>query len=209
MFLISKIPIFSVSVTDANDDISSASDDSGSDVECADACGHVGHHNDPHGTAGVQHYSRNERKARKLILSLGLVHVPEITRVTICRSKNVVFVISKPDVYKNPTTNSFVVFGEAKVENLGMAAQAQAARRFQEQQEAMMKDFPTPASGSSQNVAEDTQTIDEAIPLDESGLEPKDIEMVMSQCSVSRHRAVQALRDNQGDIVNAIMALSD
>jgi nascent polypeptide-associated complex subunit alpha len=41
--------------------------------------------------------------------------------------------------------------------------------------------------------------------IDESGIEPKDVELVMSQASVSRAKAVRALKNNQNDIVNAIM----
>ena len=41
--------------------------------------------------------------------------------------------------------------------------------------------------------------------VDESGVEAKDIELVMSQAGVSRNKAVRALRNNQNDIVNAIM----
>lgn len=41
--------------------------------------------------------------------------------------------------------------------------------------------------------------------VDEAGLELRDIELVMAQANVSRARAVRALRDNQSDIVNAIM----
>jgi len=41
--------------------------------------------------------------------------------------------------------------------------------------------------------------------IDESGVEAKDIELVMSQASVSRGKAVKALKNNQNDIVNAIM----
>lgn len=199
-------PNFSVSVTEDVDDqdINLSSDDSCSDHEDG-PCGHDHHSGSQDSSSAVQHYSRNEKKARKLISKLGLVQVPDITRVTICRSKNVVFVISKPDVYKNPTTNSYIVFGEAKVEDLGMAAQAQAARRFQEQQEAMLKEIPSDAPSSTLAISE----IDESVPIDESGLEMKDIEMIMSQCSVSRRRAVAALRENEGDIVNAIMALSE
>ena len=39
-------------------------------------------------------------------------------------------------------------------------------------------------------------------------LEEKDIELVMAQASVSRDKAVEALYENDNDIVNAIMALS-
>ena len=41
--------------------------------------------------------------------------------------------------------------------------------------------------------------------VDETGLEAKDIELVMSQAACSRAKAVSALRDNGSDIVNAIM----
>ena len=41
--------------------------------------------------------------------------------------------------------------------------------------------------------------------MDESGVEAKDVELVMSQAGVSRSKAVRALKNNQNDIVNAIM----
>ena len=41
--------------------------------------------------------------------------------------------------------------------------------------------------------------------VDEEGIEPNDIEMVMSQANVSRSKAVKALRANNNDIVNSIM----
>ena len=44
--------------------------------------------------------------------------------------------------------------------------------------------------------------------VDDSGLESKDIELVMGQASVSRKKAVKALKENNNDIVNSIMALS-
>eukprot|EP01082_Thalassiosira_pseudonana_P014923 g13443.t1 g13443 contig8:687638-687886(+) len=44
--------------------------------------------------------------------------------------------------------------------------------------------------------------------VDESGVETKDIELVMSQATCSRAKAVQALKENDGDLVNAIMSLT-
>jgi len=55
--------------------------------------------------ASVTVHSRNEKKARKAIAKLGLKHVEGITRVTLRRPKNVLFVISNPDVYKSPNNN--------------------------------------------------------------------------------------------------------
>jgi nascent polypeptide-associated complex subunit alpha len=44
--------------------------------------------------------------------------------------------------------------------------------------------------------------------VDDSGLEAKDIDLVMSQANVGRKKAVKALKENGNDIVNSIMALS-
>ena len=41
-----------------------------------------------------------------------------------------------------------------------------------------------------------------------SGIEEKDIELVMAQATVSRKKAIKALSSSQGDLVNAIMSLS-
>ena len=46
-----------------------------------------------------------EEKARKMMPKLGL---KQITGVS-------VFVIQKPDVYKNPASSTFIVFGKAKI----------------------------------------------------------------------------------------------
>jgi len=44
--------------------------------------------------------------------------------------------------------------------------------------------------------------------VDSEGIEEKDIELVMAQANVSKRKAVKALKENDGDIVNSIMALS-
>merc|ERR1719318_959855 len=74
--------------------------------------------------------SRSEKKARKAILRLGLKTVNGVTRVTIRKSKNILFVINKPDVFKSPAGDTHIVFGEAKIEDLSQQAQVQAAEKF-------------------------------------------------------------------------------
>ena len=46
---------------------------------------------------------------------LGLKNVQGVSRVTIRKSKNILFVINRPDVYKSPASDTYIVFGEAKV----------------------------------------------------------------------------------------------
>lgn len=40
-------------------------------------------------------------------------------------------------------------------------------------------------------------------PVDETGIDPKDIELVMQQVNCSRAKAVKALKESGGDIINA------
>jgi nascent polypeptide-associated complex subunit alpha len=52
------------------------------------------------------------------ILKLGLKSVAGITRVTVKKAKNILFVIAKPEVYKSPASDTYVIFGEAKIEDI-------------------------------------------------------------------------------------------
>ena len=74
--------------------------------------------------------SRGEKKARKIMSKLGLKQVAGVTRVTIRKSKNILFVINKPDVYKNPASDTYIVFGEAKIEDLSQQAQMEVTDPF-------------------------------------------------------------------------------
>jgi nascent polypeptide-associated complex subunit alpha len=143
--------------------------------------------------------NRNEKKARKAMQKLGMRPVPGILRVTVKKSKNVLFVINKPDVFKSPTVDTYVVFGEAKSEDLSSASQAAAAKQFRQPQE-MAAAAAVPAMPA---VAEEA---DEEV--DEEGVESKDIDLVMSQAGCSRAKAVKALKENDGDLVNSIMSLT-
>ena len=45
--------------------------------------------------------------------------------------------------------------------------------------------------------------------VDATGVEPKDIELVMTQADCSRERAIAALKKHDSDIVNSIMELTN
>merc|ERR1711964_464382 len=158
-------------------------------------------------------HSRNEKKARKSILKLGLVKVPGITRVTLRRPKNILFVINQPEVYKSPSSNTWIIFGEAKIEDLNSQAQASAAQQLAAQQQAQGEGSQASSNGADKGKAvEDKKPAeeeeDDGEEVDDTGLEARDIELVMAQASVSRKKAVKALKENDNDIVNSIMALS-
>merc|ERR1711935_111334 len=146
--------------------------------------------------------SRSEKKARKAMSKLGLKQVQGVSRVTIRKSKNILFVISRPDVYKSPASDTYIVFGEAKIEDLSQQAQVRAVDQFKNPEASMM---PSEMPAAQPAIAEESEEEEE---IDETGVEAKDIELVMSQANVSRAKAVKALKNNGNDIVNAIMELT-
>jgi nascent polypeptide-associated complex subunit alpha len=50
--------------------------------------------------------------------------------------------------------------------------------------------------------------IEDESPVDETGVDPRDIDLVMAQTGASRSKAVRALKESGGDLINAIMAAS-
>jgi len=82
---------------------------------------------------GKSKQTRSEKKARKALSKLGLKVVSGVSRVTIRKSKNILFVINNPDVMKNPVSDTYIVFGEAKIEDLSQQAQLAAAEKFKKQ----------------------------------------------------------------------------
>ena len=104
------------------------------------------------------------------------------------------------------------IFGEAKIEDLNSQAQAQAAQQLASQSANDHAGHDHSAEGDKGKAVEGAEAKeeeeDDGEEVDDTGLESKDIELVMAQASVSRKKAVKALKENDNDIVNSIMALS-
>lgn len=177
-------------VEDEDDEDESDEDDDDYDDKDDEGKGDVG---------GRGKQSRSEKKSRKAMLKLGMKPLPGVSRVTVKKSKNIMFVISKPDVFKSPNSDTYIVFGEAKIEDLSSQLQTQAAEQFK---------APNPSTSTSQQ-PEPSSTAQDDEDVDETGVEPKDIELVMTQAGVSRSKAVKALKAADGDIVTAIMELTN
>lgn len=116
--------------------------------------------------------------------------------------------------------HTYSIFGEAKIEDLNSAAQASAAQQIANAEAAAHDhsghdhdhdhdhDHEGKGKGVDHGEAKKDEEEDDGEEVDETGLEAKDIELVMQQASVSRKKAVKALKENDNDIVNSIMALS-
>ena len=61
--------------------------------------------------------SRGEKRTRKTLENFSFDKINEINHVRFKKSKNVNFSISRPEVFQSKTNDSFLIFGEAKIES--------------------------------------------------------------------------------------------
>ena len=131
--------------------------------------------------------------------------VENVDRVTLRRGRNLLYVISNPDCFKAPNSDTYVVFGEAKAGDMAAKAAAQAAA-FKAESAAAAAAAGAGAPGAAK-VASITEEVDEG-EIDMEGLEEKDVDLVATQANVSKGKAAAALKASDGDIVSAIMELT-
>lgn len=123
------------------------------------------------------------------------------------------YVVSNPDVYKSPVSDVYMIFGEVKSEDMSAFAQAQAAQLAAAQEKMMAEGMGSTepnfnVSDLTANKKIEEEEEDDDSPIDETGVDAKDIDLVMEQVSCSRRKAVKALKENNGDLINAIMSIS-
>ncbi|KAF8096181.1 hypothetical protein N665_0316s0026 [Sinapis alba] len=119
------------------------------------------------------------------MLKLGM---KPITGVSHGLKMQILFVISKPDVFKSPASDTYVILGEAKVEDLSSQLQTQAAERFKAPDLSNM----ISKGETSSSAAAPAGDLDMKMCIEE-GMEPKVIELVMTQAGVSKPRAIKSL----------------
>ena len=77
---------------------------------------------------GESKQSRAERKTKKAMQKLGLAQVEGINRVVLRKDKSLLFVVPNPEVFRRGDT--WVVLGEARVEDPGQRAREMAAQNM-------------------------------------------------------------------------------
>ncbi|CCE65385.1 hypothetical protein TPHA_0L00290 [Tetrapisispora phaffii CBS 4417] len=150
---------------------------------------------------------KNEQKAREIISKFQLKKVPAINRVTFRKKNNQIYAIENPEVYRTQGGN-YVVFGEPKVDNftekLAAAQQSMQEQTGDKSPMDIQNDMKLQAEANANAPVEE----DDDAPVDAGDLAADDIELVASQANVSKNKAIKALKEHKGDIVNAIMSLS-
>merc|ERR1712199_114295 len=139
--------------------------------------------------------NRNEKKCRKALMKVGMKQMSGITRITLKKRDGLIFVIDDPEVLN--LDNSYAIFGELKLEDLNRQMQMEQAKKFAQQ---------APANAKAQPAAVKEDENEE--PLNEDGLTPNHITMVMDHAHCSRNAAIRVLRECNDDMVQAVMKLT-
>ena len=144
-------------------------------------------------------------------MKLGMKQFAGITRVTLRKRDGYIFVINDPEVLKSADGgNSFVCFGEIKIDDPNQRLQQAEANRFAQQQATQqaqkLADGATNAGGAKKETKKAAETNEEA--ANEDGLTPGHINMVMEHTGCTRNEAISALRESNDDMINAVMKLT-
>ncbi len=109
----------------------------------------------------------------------------------------------------------YSIFGEAKIEDLSSQISDVALKNMNPSDSAggdshAGHNHPAERKGKAIEGADAKKDEDEddGEEVDDTGLEAKDIELVMAQASVSRKKAVKALKENDNDIVSSSLKSS-
>lgn len=137
--------------------------------------------------------TRAEKKMKASLLKFNLKKMEKVSTVTMRRGNQTIFTFSNPEVYY--VDDVYVIFGESRYND----AASDAINTFTKASE----------TTSTEAAAEEPKaTVAGEEELSAEGLDEGDIATIMEQGNVSRNRAIQALRETNGDVVNAVMKLS-
>lgn len=156
---------------------------------------------EPEDTSGRFKLPKEEKKARRVLSQLNMIPMTGFTRVVMRRTDNTLIVIDEPELYKPPNCNTYIVFGVPRCQEPLEHAQEAAAQRFK------IEDFLQQAVQSDELTSDSDDEIGNGNEPAE-GVSENDIDILISQCNVSRKKAIKTLKRHDNDLVNAIMALT-
>lgn len=153
--------------------------------------------------------SKGEKKARKTLTKLGMKSLQGVTRVTLKKKDGIIFVINNPTVMRSGDDgNTFTVFGEIQIDDPTQRLNMAKAQEMQAQAQAAAA--AAGAAGGAGGKAEPAKVESAGGDGDEDteGVSPQHINMVMEHSNCSRAEAIKALKENNDDMVSAVMSLT-
>jgi len=161
-------------------------------------------------TSGGHKQTKHEKKVRKALGGFGLKESSGFSQMAVRNGKSMMLVIKNPDVMKvtSKTGATYAVFGKVEVEDAN--AKQQQAQQLMEQIRAMQEKKAAGGDEDSDDECPDLAEVNfEEEKVELGDLSEDDVNLVMAQAGVSRNKAIVALQKHEGDVVNAIMGLSE
>jgi len=142
--------------------------------------------------------------------TLGLKEAMGFSEMRVQTGKNICLLIHNPDVMKlaNKGQTTYAVFGKVDVKDFN-AHEAQA-KQMMEQIKEMQRKAEDNGEESDDDCPDLAEVNFEQVESNEDAgdLDENDIELVVKQAGVTKAKAIKALKSNDNDVVNPIMALS-
>ncbi|KAH9601672.1 Nascent polypeptide-associated complex NAC domain [Trypanosoma melophagium] len=162
--------------------------------------------------AEVPQVAKQSKRYAKAMAKMGLKPEPNVFKVQIAKHGSMSFVVNQPELYRFPGTNTFLVFGEAQLGESTKEAQEAAARAVSgvvsDANVEELVDTTTPSVSAPEKTSASGEAKAEENDEDIGNLDEKEINVVMTQGNTDRAGAIRALKNNNGDIVNAILELT-
>ena len=116
-----------------------------------------------------------------------------------------IFYVNEPEVLRSADNgNSFVVFGELRLDDPNQRLQQMEAKKFAEQQMAAAAQAqPTTAPEEDKKADEGDEAAES-----EEGVTASHIGMVMEHTQCTRNEAIRALKASDDDMITAVMKLT-
>merc|ERR1711977_544050 len=151
--------------------------------------------------------NKGEKKIRSKLSTFGLKPAQGYTEMRLRTAKGIVVMIKNPDVLKAAGSKGVTVACMGKIQMQDTSSMEAQARKLMDQIKASQPDKDGDDSDDEDCPELAEVTFDEqAVELGD--LSEDDVKLVMDQSGVSRARAITTLRQNDGDVVNAVMALT-
>ncbi|KAJ1920630.1 GAL4 enhancer protein [Mycoemilia scoparia] len=151
-----------------------------------------------------------DRRVRKAMDKLKLKQADNISMITMRRTNGTLFSIQNPEVFHNPKSSSWIVFGQARMRNSNPQL-SQLLQQLQENPGALGAgpgSDEVPIAVESGKGKETEKNDDEDEEVDETGISAENIALVMEQANCSRAKAVKGIKEADNDVVTAIMNLT-
>lgn len=144
--------------------------------------------------------SKAEKKFKKAMAKMGMKPFEGITRVTLKTNKNFILYIDNPEVMKNTAAeSSYIIFGEAKFLDFTKTDAKSQLDKFKAAQSAIVKE-DAEAEDAGDNEAEGD--------VDAGDIPEETISTLIEYTSCTRAKAIEALKQTGGDLVEAITLIN-